>query len=325
MKTPPTPRQEFFDTYWQFAAKRQAIFDQRAAGLPGPWTDDPILQDYKFCNVYRAADRVSQYLIREVAYHDEACTDADRLFQIVAFRTFSKIETWQAVQKYLGHSPTIAELASGDFQTALEHTRAKQGGLYTGAFILCANKAYGHDQKHRNHIELFKHMFIRESLADRLLEASSLEAIYDLLRAFPLMGDFMSYQTTIDLNYSALINFGENDFTKAGPGALRGIDKCFSARGDYTPEQIIQYMVQHQDEHFQRLGLKFGGLYGRPLHAIDCQNLFCEVDKYSRVAYPELASNRQRIKSRFAPHAKPQSLFFPPKWGINHMLPESLV
>ena len=57
-----------FDTYWRFAAERQHIFFERAAGLPGPWTSDPILSRFRFTNVYRAADRVSQYLISKVQY-----------------------------------------------------------------------------------------------------------------------------------------------------------------------------------------------------------------------------------------------------------------
>jgi hypothetical protein len=43
--------------------------------------------------VFRAVDRVSQYMIRNVCYHEEPCSSEDRLFQIVAFRTFSKIST----------------------------------------------------------------------------------------------------------------------------------------------------------------------------------------------------------------------------------------
>ncbi len=47
---------------------------------------------HRFCNVFRAADRVSRYMIRDVSYHDESCIDGDRLFQFVAFRTFSKTD-----------------------------------------------------------------------------------------------------------------------------------------------------------------------------------------------------------------------------------------
>jgi alpha-glutamyl/putrescinyl thymine pyrophosphorylase clade 1 len=322
---PPTPRKNIYDYYWYFASERQAAFERRVAGLPAPWTDDAILQTFKFCNVFRAADRVSQYMIRDVCYHDEACTPEDRLFQIVAFRTFSKIETWRSVRAFIGRYPTLDDLGDGSFGKALDHARRENGRLYTGAFILCATDAYGQGFKHLNHVELFRHMFLTEALGDRLLAARSLREVYDLLHAFPLMGDFMSYQTTIDLNYSDLINFSENEFTQAGPGALRGIKKCFESPGDYKSADVILWMVENQENEMARLGLSFNGLWGRPLHAIDCQGLFCETDKYCREAAPELASARRRIKARFARSAEPIPLFFPPKWGINDRLPTAAV
>jgi len=325
VKQPPRPRPRIYDLYWYFAAERQRAFERRTAGQPWPWSDDPVLQVFKFCNVYRAADRVSQYLIRDVAYHDEPCSPEERLFQIVSFRTFSKPDTWRSVQHDLGRSPTLDDLADSSLTSALEHARQRNGGLYTGAFILCAADAYGQPRKHLNHVELFRHMFLHDALGERLLDAKSLREVYELLHAYPLMGDFMSYQTAIDLNYSALVNFSENEFTQAGPGALRGMKKAFEALGDYTPAEVVLWMVQRQDEEFSRLGLKFNGLWGRPLHAVDCQGLFCELDKYCREAAPELASARKRIKARFAPSSEPIRLFFPPKWGINAKLPQGQV
>jgi hypothetical protein len=190
---------------------------------------------------------------------------------------------------------------------------------------LCATDAYGQSAKHRNHVELFRHMFLHDQLGARLLDARSLREVYELLHDYPLMGDFMSYQSTIDLNYSALLDFSENDFTQAGPGAMRGIKKVFENLGDYTPAEIVQWMTERQDDEFARLGLPFTGLWGRPLHAIDCQGLFCETDKYCREAAPELASARKRIKARFTPAPEPIRLFFPPKWGINDKLPSQPV
>ncbi|HUY46279.1 MAG TPA: nucleotide kinase domain-containing protein [Streptosporangiaceae bacterium] len=320
MKRPPVPRPRIYDLYWYFASERQRVFERRVKGEPGPWTDDPILREYKFCNVFRAADRVSQYMIRDVCYHDERCSPEDRLFQIAAFRTFSKTATWQAVRDHLGRYPTLDDLADGSFTRALDDARSRNGGLYTGAFILCATDAYGQSAKHLNHVELFRHMFLHDQLGAKLLEAGSLREVYGLLHGYPLMGDFMSYQITIDLNYSGLISFSENEFTQAGPGALRGIRKVFNSPGDYTPAEIVLWMADHQEDEFTRLGLPFAGLWGRPLHAIDCQGLFCETDKYCREAAPELASARKRIKARFTATPEPVRLFFPPKWGINDQL-----
>lgn len=322
MKRPPIPRKGVYELYWYFAAQRQRAFERRVSGQSWPWSDDPILQEYKFCNIFRAADRVSQYMIREVCYHDEPCTPEDRLFQIVAFRTFSKIETWRSMHEFLGRNPTLDDLADGSFSEGLERAKARNGRLYTGAFILCAADAYRQSSKHRNHVELFRHMFLKDELGERLLEATSLRRVYDELHRYPLIGDFMAYQIAIDLNYSALVDFGENEFTQAGPGALRGIKKCFEDLGDYSPTEIILSMVEHQEKEFVRFGLPFHGLWGRLLHAIDCQGLFCETDKYCREAAPELASSRKRIKARFTPTSEPIQLFFPPKWGINDRLPD---
>jgi hypothetical protein len=77
-------------------------------------------------------------------------------------------------------------------------------------------------------------------------------------------------------------------------------------------------MADTQESHFARLGLDFPGLFGRRLQLIDCQNLFCEVDKYARVAHPSVAgvSGRSRIKQRFTPLTEPLRAFFPPKWRL---------
>jgi hypothetical protein len=312
----PTPRQGVYELYWQFAYKRQQAFEARIVGQAAPWSDDPIIQEYKFCNVYRAADRVSQFMIRDVCYNPELSRAEDRLFQIIAFRMFSNIETWKQLRYILGRAPTLDDLVSGSFELALTRIKQDSGKLYTGAFILCAADAYGRRLKHLNHVELFKDMFLNQGLASKILGATSLKQIYSLLHAFPLMGDFMSYQIAIDLNYSVLVNFSENDFTQAGPGALRGIKKVFQDTNGLSPEEVIMWMVDHQEEEFARFGYDFKGLFGRPLQAIDCQGLFCETDKYCRVAMPELKSARSRMKAHFRQSEAPLELFFPPKWNI---------
>ncbi|HEV2413111.1 MAG TPA: nucleotide kinase domain-containing protein [Candidatus Saccharimonadales bacterium] len=312
----PTVRQPIYDLYWYFASERQAVFERRQSNPRGPWTDDPILATYKFCNVFRASDRVSQYLIREVAYGGSDEDVSDILFGVIAFRFFSRPETWEAITEYLGHRPRISDLESVDFERAIEHAQEKNGRLYTGAFILCANNAYGFSKKYQNHLALFRQMFIEDRLGARLLAAKSLKDIYSLLRTYPLIGDFMAYQLAIDLNYTPYLDFDENSFTKAGPGALRGIQKAFQSLGSLSPEQIILQMVEVQDKEFTRLNLQFAGLGGRKLHAIDCQGLFCELDKYCREAVPELASARKRIKARHTPNLAKISYFYPPKWGL---------
>jgi hypothetical protein len=83
-------------------------------------------------------------------------------------------------------------------------------------------------------------------------------------------------------------------------------------------------MTENQENQFQRLGLNFKSLWGRPLKAIDCQNLFCETDKYCRAAFPDLKSNRKKIKAKFTATPQPIDYFYPPKWCINDQVQETL-
>jgi hypothetical protein len=142
---------------------------------------------------------------------------------------------------------------------------------------------------------------------------------FDALRAYSMVGDFLAYQFITDINYSELTNFSEMEFVVPGPGARDGIYKCFADLGGYSEADIIRLTTERQEEEFAQRGLAFRSLFGRPLQLIDCQNLFCEVAKYARVAHPEIAglSGRTRIKQRYRPLGPAMRYWYPPKWGIN--------
>jgi hypothetical protein len=312
----PVVRPQVHDAYWRFAARRQEIFLRRACGEPSPWTDDPILRRFKFCNAFRAADRVSQFLIREVIYgpYGRGLDPEDVFLRIVLFRLFSKEATWVALEAATG-GVRRETLDNGRLGDLLEELRERQA-IYTAAFILAAPSVYGYQAKHRNHLALVADMFRPGRLGVRLGRARSLEEVFDALIHYPMIGPFLGYQIAVDLNYSEHLLFDENEFTVPGPGAVRGLHKVFRDTGDYRPRELIMRMVDRQEDEFARLGLDFPGLFGRRLHAIDCQGLFCETDKYSRKAFPELKSNRVRIKQQFRPSPEALPLFFPPKWEL---------
>lgn len=312
---PLTPRPEVFDAYWRLAAERQEIFFSRLEGSSAPWTDDPILRTHKFCNSYRASDRVSQYLINEVIYNGIEYRPEDHILRIVLFRLFSKPSTWELLVKAFG-DVTVATFEPARFAKVLDKAFAARETLYTSAFILCANRSFGFDRKHRNHLALVESMLAVRRLPRQVAEAKSLSALYSALATYPLIGPFMAYQIATDLNYSEVCDFSENEFSVAGPGARRGIAKCFEDTAGWSDEQVIMAMVDRQEDEFERLGIRFRSLFGRPLHAIDAQNLFCETDKYARVAFPALVSNRTRIKTKFRLTGPLPAPAYPPKWGL---------
>lgn len=75
-------------------------------------------------------------------------------------------------------------------------------------------------------------------------------------------------------------------------------------------------MYEHQEEEFKRLGLNFKKLGNRALQLIDCQGLFCEIDKYCRQAFPNLKSNRIKIKKKYNAKKDKIEFIYPPKWNI---------
>jgi len=311
---PPRPRAEVYRAYWHLAAERQRIFEARIGAAQPPWSTDPILCRYRFCNAFRASDRVSQYLIRDVIYAPSGFTSPDRVLRTILFRLFSRPQTWRLIEERCGQV-RIASFDPSTIGTVLDEAMAEGTTLYTSAFILCANRAYGHRRKHRNHLALLDAM-LADHLPDRILEATSFENIYEYLLAYPLIGPFMAYQLAVDLNYGPDFDFSENDFTVPGPGALRGLAKVFNDLGDLSPSEAIQWLRERQETLADELDIPPPTLFGRPLQAIDCQNLLCELDKYARVKFPDLRSDRTRIKQVFKPVGPLPEPFYPPRWGI---------
>jgi hypothetical protein len=314
---------EVYDSYWRFAAERQAIFFRRLEGALPPWSDDAVLRRHKFTNAYRASDRVSQFLIRHVIYGDGAAQDpAEIIFRILLFKLFNKIETWRLLEREIG-TPTWASFKRAQYDKVLSSAFAAGQRLYSAAYIIPPVRLDGTDGvKHRGHLMLLERM-MKDRLPTRLAKASSLRAIFEALKTYPSIGDFLGFQLAIDINYSEAVDHPEDEFVVAGPGALDGLAKCFANARDYDPTVVIAYVADRQDLEFDRLGLNFRSLWGRPLQLIDCQNLFCEISKYARVAHPDVAgvSGRTRIKQIFQPSLPRLGVWYPPKWGLNDKLP----
>jgi hypothetical protein len=304
-----------FETYWRFAAERHRIYEARLAGAPAPWTADPILRRHRFTNCYRVADRVSQFLIRDVSYTGSQ-EPVEVVFRTLLFKLFNRIDTWRLLAG-TGVQPSWADFSLQAYDDVLTQAFQSGGRLYSAAYVIPPPRLGAH-RKHTNHLQLLA-LIMRDGVTQRLLAASSMRAAFEVLRSYPTMGDFLAYQFLIDLNYSSTLDFDENEFVVPGPGALDGIRKCFGRAAIGIEPQVIRYMVDQQDGHFARLGLHFGGLRGRSLKLIDCQNLFCEIGKYARLAHPEIpgSSGRTRIKQNYRPDPAPLTAWFPPKWGIN--------
>ena len=304
-----------YDSYWYFAAERQGMFFRRLQGESPPWTENPILQIHRFTNVYRASDRVSQYLIRNVIYKGDQ-SPIEVFFRILLFKVFNRIETWELVRDKIGEI-VYADYSFERYDRVFTGALNSGSRIFSAAYIMPSGKSqFGHSRKHRNFLELIERM-IGDEVPFRLAEAPSMKRAFEILRSYPLLGDFLAYQYLIDINYSELTDFSESEFVMPGPGAKDGIRKCFKELGGLNEIEIIKLMADRQEEELGRRNLSFRSLWGRPLQLIDCQGLFCEVDKYARLAHPNVPGRRTRIKQKYRARPDGVSYWFPPKWGIN--------
>jgi hypothetical protein len=316
-----------FEAYWQFAAKRQDVFLKRLRGANDySLSDDPILTAHRFTNAYRASDRVSQFLLKNVIWSsDEGWSSEDQFFRTLLFKIFNKIETWEVIEKTLG-CVSWQNYSFSAIDSLLAERQTQGVRNYSAAYIMpSAGSVFGYKSKHANHLKLLEWM-IDEQYPSKLTQCDNMSAAYELMLRVPSIGPFLAYQFVTDLNYGPLTQFTEMEFVKAGPGALDGVAKCFESTEGISAEALIRHMAENQNRYFELLEIEFTDLWGRPLQLIDCQNLFCEISKYSRVAFPEIKgqSGRTRIKQKYRPTGRLPAPFYPPDWGLNSKVDANL-
>lgn len=310
----PTP---VFDTYWRFVAERQRMYERRLLDPVGPWTSDPILSEHRFTNVFRASDRVSQRLIGDVIQGEGRSISPQEVFyRTILFKTFNSETTWDAIERRVG-PVSWQRTPPSEISCILDDLSERGATIYTAAYIM-PSPPYGHAKKHRNHLASIQSM-MEDGLPSAMEKASSLGEVYEMLLRRPGIGRFLAFQYAIDLNYSAILDFDEDEFVVAGPGAVDGISKCFEPT-ETSPEDVIRWTSEHMEESLERLGIEFDGLFGRRPRLIDLQNCFCEISKYARKAHPDVAgvSGRTKIKQQYrAQSAKPLPRpVFPERWGL---------
>jgi hypothetical protein len=254
-------------------------------------------------------------LIRHVIYDGDQ-SPQDVVFRTILFKLFNKIETWQLLSAQLD-SISYTAYRFESYDRILTEAMSAGTRIYSSAYIMPSG-GRGYSRKHRAHLHLLETM-MRDELPKKLADCKSMKCAFELLRAYPMIGDFLAYQYVTDLNYSEVINFSEMDFVVPGPGARSGIHKCFADLGGWSEEDVLRWVTENQESHFSERQLEFKSLWGRRLQLIDCQNLFCEIDKYARVRFPAICGRlqRTRIKRKFQANAAVITQWYPPKWAIN--------
>jgi hypothetical protein len=246
------------------------------------WTDDPVLQNRRFCNTFRVTDATCQFMIRYIIKAGSQ-EPAELVFRVVLFDTFTRTDTWEYIVRNLG-APTWATYDRDTYAQVLCQAREDGMALYTGSFQKPAPD-YGHEFACMNHLHALE-LLMKADLPGRLVAATRMADVFDWLRTFKGMGDFNAYQLLLNLSYTGLGNFSDADsFVILGCGARAGLNKCFSkGLSSHARElDVARWMQRTQREHFSRLGLSCTlGPPGSSFHEMsvcDIEHTLCEVDK----------------------------------------------
>lgn len=314
---------ENFHYYIYWMCERMSIFWQRYYDFDGELTDDPILQEFKFTNVYRCLDRVSNYLIGNVIYDGKEREPENIFARILLFKHFNKIETWEAIEKNFGEV-NIETLYDPEVPKFL---KAQKDPIYSNAYIVTPYfykfEKYQYLrgwEKCDAYFDIFRKEIFENGLMYKILDSKTMEELFNNFLSLDIYGDFIAQQYTIDMMYSPLVDFDENEFIVAGPGAKRGIGWTFDITGKPNYSEIIKWVHANFWELVDKYGegVEFLPLPNREPTLIDLQNCFCETSKYSKGLGNRFnKKHNERIKNTFKPNKNKIIYKFPPKWGIS--------
>jgi len=278
------------DGYFAFLRERYKILLRRRAGEPAPWTEDPVLQAWRFCNVRREDDKVTEWFRENI--RDPLKDHPSVFFATIAFRWFNTIETGEAIRPWL-----LGPWNRREVERVLED-RLKDGKkLFTGAFMI--NSAPGKSK----YIDVLDNLdWVRENLShlSGLLDGTKSE-MFDFVKQVPRLGNFAAYQIVVDLQYTYLLRHAPdlNTFTVAGPGCAKGIGLCFSddpARYGYGAKKDQETMLALMKEALSESRKPEQWPKGWPaFYLSDIENGFCEYAKW------RTGHTGARLKRKYAP------------------------
>jgi len=272
--------------FWMFVRERHSVFEKRfLQGQPPPWTEDPILRQYKFTNVFRELDRGTVWVQKQVLERD--LTHEEKVYWVMAYRM--GIQTWVFDKFWASCGQSLTERNVNAFYGFLRSNALMGKPIWTDAYTVCPVKFYDKDLKVDNLGYLLIDLYQKwiEQLVDELRKAPNLKAAHRVIRTIPGFADFLAYEVVCDLMYAGGLlwekGFTENDWVNAGPGCRRGLKAMVVENTGITWEEMIEFLRAEQDDYCRQYGLEPIRWAGKPLSLRNVEHSLCEFSKYIRL------------------------------------------
>lgn len=274
-----------------FVIERHNVYKRKAAGKPQVmWTDDPILAKYRFCNVYRELDTVTQWIATNM--REPNAGDPDLWFAMTVARWINWPDTLAELGNPLPWTPAKARRLI----EVLKARKDRGEKVWTGAYMI-GTQGNAMD----------KPVFIVEKVLQpvwdarkrlRPVDGDTLAGFARRLVEVKNHGRFMVGQVVADTKFSLADHLAKAPdwwtWAISGPGSRRGLNRLVQRPLDATWPDLLWLPTLQTLHKAIAPAVKAAGM--PKLHAQDVQNCLCEFDKYERVRLGE---------------GKPRSLYTP--------------
>lgn len=268
-----------------FIREREAIrVKKEMTHKPPPWTTDPILGGYRFCNVRRENDKVTRWISDN--WRQLNNSDPDLWFAMCLARLHNLPSTLQAI----GYPHKWSEQR---YLKAMAVLKINSEKIFNGAYIVSTQGKSMEKTSYLAQHVLTPLWNARKRLRPK--QGDTLNSYHMVLGQMEGFGSFMTAQVIADLRYYKPLSCAADidTFAASGPGSRRGLNFVFG-RDPASPWREDEWRTAAERLR-QEVNVKLQGNIG-PLHGQDFQNCLCEFSKYSRAC-----STGQMPKQKYVP------------------------
>src|SRR5208282_6778133 len=212
------------EALFAWITERHAIYEAKNAGYPKPWTEDPILQAYRFCNVYRELDKVTRWIAEH--WRDTHYDSPEVWFAM----TVARLVNWPDTLEELGYPVPFDPM---HFIEVLERRKQAKEKVFTGVYIVPAKAGFASKARYIAS-EVLNPMWCQRN--DITESAHSLADFHAQLTKYNGMGSFLAGQVVCDTKYTKLLvnSVDWADWACSGPGSKRGLNRVMN----YPVDQV---------------------------------------------------------------------------------------
>lgn len=259
-----------------FIAERWNIYVRRhTLHLPAPWSDDPIFQQFRFCNVYREDDRTTMWLAENWRVPNE--DDKNFWFASAVARRVNFIASLQN----MGY-PVPWRVRH--FISVMKDRKAAGLQMFGGAYMITtagSTKEWAQWQAE----DVLTPLWDSRSLVNTIKPADSLGTLHAALSGFyGFQSGFISAQIVADVKYLPKWHAAPdwNSFAWSGPGSRRGLNRVEGLPSLAACTELNWHSRLLRLQAIVNVNPLLKKILPHALHAQDLQNCLCEFDKYER-------------------------------------------